>query len=275
MAQTAMMAIDWVGVSTISVSLLFCFDAASQDCQKGHCDEKGRKDKVGWPEDHQTDDAGNKGQKGRQTIVCSFHLLNEDDDEECCQGKVDACGIEGDEGANEGTGNAQYHPVQDGHEGGQHIGPFFVDILRKIMGTVQGIVFIRQGIDEEIFPKPEGTEFLNEGQPVEDMTAVQEQCHNGYCCQGNPSGKERYHQILQGARHNEEAAGTCPEKIVSGILHQHTIGQTYGDEADEDRETMLHSIAKGFCHKINPFCLFGAHLVDTVFIGMDVDGLIC
>lgn len=130
---------------------------------------------MGRPEQKQTDDAGNEGQQGRQLVVSPFHLLDEDDDKQGSQRKVDAGGIEGNERADEGTKDTQYYPVEDGHDCSQHISPFFVDIIGKIMGAMEGIILICQRIDEKIFPEAEGTEFLDEGQAVEDMAAVQQQ----------------------------------------------------------------------------------------------------
>ena len=228
------------------VFLLFCvlgFDAASQDGQQGYCDDQRRQDEIGRPEEDETDDAGNKGQQGGQTVICAGHLLDQDDDEQSRQGKIDACGIEGDQCPDEGTKDAQDDPIQDGHQGCQHIGPFFIDIFIEIVGAVEGIVFIRQGIDEKIFPETKGAEFFDKGQTVEDMAAIEQQCHDRHGRQGNAAGEEAHHQVLQGACHNEKAAGACPEKIVAHILHQNPIGQTYGDEADEDGEAVLDCIA--------------------------------
>ena len=121
------------------------------------------------------------------------------------------------------------------------------------MGAVEGVVFVRQGIDQEIFPESERTEFFNEGQAVENMTTIQQQRHDGYCCQGNTAGKETYHQILQGTGQDKQTAGACPDKIIARTLHQYAIGQTYGDEADENGKAVLDRIAKGFCHNDRSF----------------------
>ena len=62
--------------------------------------------------------------------------------------------------SNQRTDDAQNNPIGDGQKRRQHIRPFFIDIRLEMMRTVRGIIFIRQGIDEEIFPRPEGAEFF-------------------------------------------------------------------------------------------------------------------
>ena len=111
----------------------------------------------------------------RQAVIRAKYLLYQDNDEKGGQRKINACGVEGKHAPNQRTDDAQDNPIGDGQKRRQHIRPFFIDIRLEMMRTVEGIIFIRQGIDEKIFPRTEGTEFFDEGQPIENMTAVEQE----------------------------------------------------------------------------------------------------
>ena len=112
---------------------------------------------------------------GRDMGPCRLPLVHTYDHKQGGHGKINACGVEGEHAPNQRTDDAQNSPIGDGQKRRQHIRPFFIDIRLEMMRTVQGIIFIRQGIDEEIFPRPEGAEFFDEGQPIENMTAVKQE----------------------------------------------------------------------------------------------------
>lgn len=119
--------------------------------------------------------AETKASHAGQAVIRAKYLLYQDNDEKGGQRKINACGVEGKHAPNQRTDDAQDNPIGDGQKRRQHIRPFFIDIRLEMMRTVEGIIFIRQGIDEKIFPRTEGTEFFDEGQPIENMTAVEQE----------------------------------------------------------------------------------------------------
>ena len=92
--------------------LLFPEDLFPEYHQQHHCDHQGRQDKAGRAKHQQTYDGGYRGNECRKlTAPGRLELFNQDDNKQCCQGKIYSFRIKRDQSSDRSTNDAQGDPI--------------------------------------------------------------------------------------------------------------------------------------------------------------------
>ena len=123
--------------------------------------------------EHQPQHRRNCAYDGGRNGFFAAELLNKDHHKQRCQGKVDAGGIEGDQLPDQTAKSGKHDPVYPDQHAGKNMHPFLLHPVLVLAGTQKAVAFVRQGENEKILPKSVLFEFLNKGDAVKNMAAVQ------------------------------------------------------------------------------------------------------
>ena len=105
----------------------------------------------------------------------------------------------------------------------------------KIVRAMKRKRLVRQGIDQKQLPWTVILPLFYKGNAIENMATVKEQGHDGNRDQGHAPGKKADGEKMPRTGKDQDAAGTRPEPVKAICLHQHAVGQTNGNKADQDR----------------------------------------
>ncbi len=203
-------------------------------------------------------EGGNKqsGQR-REMIAGSLPLLQEDDEEKCCHGKIDACGINGDDISGQDACKRTDNPVALVQQGGEEQEIFTIHTLRRRCGAFQGVGFIGQGKDHVGLQLSHDFKRLQHGKAVEKMAGVYHERDQGGGKRRKGNGQQLNCNKLHGACINKYTHKKGPAIGNLRVVQQYAEGHS--------QEKISHHDGKRIGN--GGFQRFSFHGSDTSAIG--------
>lgn len=148
---------------------------------------------------------------------CPFPLFDENDGKQGSPGKVDACGVKGDEATGKGakgSTNESVTVVENAHKEHDFFG---VHAFLWLIGAKQGIGFICEGMYHIQIFLAHAAEGVDERQTVEQVTAVYQQSHDGNGNERCSPGEELQQYKLHGACVQNQGDEQRPKDVVPHV----------------------------------------------------------
>ena len=210
------------------------FDAAAEEQETGGDTEKRRDDKAVGAQKEETEKGGTETAEYRNVLFDFFPLVDDDGDEQRRHGKVDAGGVEGDEGAGDAPEETAENPVALIENGNEKEVIFLGYILRGIDGTEQRIGFIGEGENHIGAELSHEFEFLQHGKAVEAMAGVEGELTKKGIEKPHPGNQHIDGDKLSHAGVDDEAHQHRPVPGVAQIDKEDAEGDAHKDIARDD-----------------------------------------
>ena len=153
-------------------------------------------------------------------------LLHEDNREQRGHGKINAGGVKRQYAADDRAEHAAEDPVAVIQHGDPEAHIACINALGRLDRAQQGIGLIGQREDHVPLAAAHRMKSLQKGQTVEDMPAVEQQCHHSNGNKGCLGCQKRYKQILSRACVDAQAAEEGPDRSEADIAQHNTECKT-------------------------------------------------